>query len=76
MRDTRSSDRDHVAFTTRRCKTTTDQKSFLNRVARLWNIFPRGLTGRNISLTQFEYGLFNYYKLAVKNVYNVDDPRT
>ena len=62
------------SLTTKRCKTTTYQKSYLNRVTRLWNILPRDLTGKNISLTQF--ALFNYYKLAVKNIYDVHDPRT
>ena len=73
---TRSSDPEHLTFTTKQCKTTTYQRSYLNRTSRLWNILPRDLTGKNISLTQFKYGLFNYYKLAVKNVYDVDDPRT
>ena len=36
----------------------------------------RDLRGKNISLTQFKYGLFKYYKLAVKNVYGAKDPQT
>ena len=75
-RKTRSSDPDHLTFVTKRCKTTTYQKSYLNRVTGLWNILPRDLTGKKISLTQLKYGLFKYYKLAVKNVYDVEDPRT
>ena len=75
-RETRSSDTDHLAFSTNRCKTTTYQRSYLNRTTRLWNILPKELTGINISLTQFKSGLYKYYQLAVKNVFDVDDPRT
>ena len=42
----------------------------------LWNILPKELTGINISLTQFKSGLYKYYQLAVKNVFDVEDPRT
>ena len=75
-RETRSSDSDHLKFSTNRCKTTTYQRSYLNRTTRLWNILPKELTGINISLTQFKSGLYKYYQLAVKNVFDVDDPRT
>ena len=75
-RETRSSDIDHLKFSTNRCKTTTYQRSYLNRTTRLWNILPKELTGINISLTQFKSGLYKYYQLAVKNVFDVDDPRT
>ena len=74
IRKTRSSHPDHLTFTTKRCKTTTTKNSYFNRVTRFWNILPRDLTGKNISLT--DYLLFNYYKLAVKKNYDVDDPRT
>ena len=75
-RETRSSDTDHLTFSTNRCKTTTYQRSYLNRSTRLWNILPKELTGINISLTQFKSGLYKYYQLAVKNVFDVEDPRT
>ena len=75
-RETRSSDTDHLKFSTNRCKTTTYQRSYLNRTTRLWNILPEELTGINISITQFKSGLYKYYQLAVKNVFDVDDPRT
>ena len=45
-RATRSSDPDHLSFTTTRCKTSTYQKSYLNRCARLWNALPKELTGK------------------------------
>ena len=64
-RETRSSDTDHLTFSTNRWKTTTYQRSYLNRITRLWNILPKELTG-----------LYKYYQLAFKNVFEVDDPRT
>ena len=69
-RETRSLGPDHLTFTTKRCKTSTYQRSYLNRTTRLWNILPSDLTGKSISLTQFTYGLFSYHKQAVKNVYD------
>ena len=58
------------------CKTTTYQRSFLNRTKRLWNVLPKSLTSNNISLGQFKNGLSKYYKLALEDVFDVDDPRT
>ena len=75
-RETKSSDTDHLTFSTNRCKTTTYQGSYLNRTTRLWNILPNELTGINISQTQFKFGLYKYYQLAVKNVFDIDDQRT
>ena len=76
QRETRSSDPDHLSFTTTRCKTTTFQKSYLNRCTRMWNVLPKNLTGNNTSLSQLKNGLFMYYKVALQTVYDVDDPRT
>ena len=45
-RATRSSDPDHLSFTTTRCKTSTYQKSYLNRFSRIWNALPKALTGK------------------------------
>ena len=59
-----------------KCKTTTYQRSFLNRTKRLWNVLPKSLTGNNISLGQFKNRLSKYYKLALEDVFDVDDPRT
>ena len=75
-RATRSSDPDHLSFTTTRCKTSTYQKSYLNRCARIWNALPKELTGKNTSLAGFKYRIYQYYKLALETVYDVDDPRT
>ena len=77
-RETRSSSPDHLTFLTNQCQTKSYQRLFFNRSTRLWNILPKELTGKNISLTQFQSGLYKikYYSLAAKNVFNVDDPRT
>ena len=75
-RETRSSNPDHPAFLTNQSQTNSYQRSFLSRSTRLWNILPKELTGKNISLTQFKSGLYKYYPRAVNNVFNVDDPRT
>ena len=75
-RQTRSSDPNHLSFTTAQCKTTTYQWSFLNRTKRLWNVLPKNLTNINISLRQFKTELFKYYKLAARNVFDFDNPRT
>ena len=69
-RKTRSSDPDHLTFTTKRCKTTTYQKSYLNRVTRLWNILPRDLTGKNISLTKLAVKTFTMWRIRERgNLY-------
>ena len=75
-RVTRSSSLTHLSFITTRCKTTTYQKSYLSRSTRSWNSLPKELTGNNVSLNGFKYGLIEYYKLALRNVYDVNDPRT
>ena len=75
-RATRSSDPDHLSFTTTRCKTSTYQKSYLNRCARIWNALPKELTGKNTSLAGFKYRIYQYYKLALETAYDVDGPRT
>ena len=75
-RETRSSDPNHQTFTTKQCKTTTYQKSFLDRSTRVWNVLPKPLRSNNISLNPFRNGLFEYYRTAVANIYDAEDPRT
>ena len=75
-RETRSSDPNHQTFRTRQCKTTTYQKSFLNRSTRVWNVLPKALRSNNISLNPFRNRLFKYYRTAVANTYDAEDPRT
>ena len=75
-RETRSSDPSHSSFTTTQCKTTTYQRSFLNRTKRLWNTLPKHVTNNNNTFGEYKNSLFKYYKSAVKNIFDVDDPRT
>ena len=67
-RATRSSDPDHLSFTTTRCKTSTYQKSYLNRCARIWNALPKELTGKNTSLAVFKSRIYQHYKLPRNSV--------
>ncbi len=48
-RETRSSDPNHQTFTTKQCKTTTYQKSFLNRSTRVWNVLPKALKATTLA---------------------------
>ena len=73
---TRSSSPNNLSLVTTRCKTTTYQKSYLSRSTRLWNSLLKELTGNNFSLNKFKCGLIKYYKVALGNVYDVNDPRT
>jgi hypothetical protein len=75
-RATRSTDPNCLMFTTNKCKTTTYQKSFLTRSTRVWNILPKGLTDKNTTFNGFKSGLLKYYKSALRNVYDAEDPRT
>ena len=48
----------------------------LSRSTRSWNSLPKELTDNKVSLNGFKNGLIEYYKLALRNVYDVNDPRT
>ena len=39
-------------------------------------LLPKSLTNNSISLGQLKNGLFKYYKSALKDVFDVDNPRT
>ena len=76
-RETTSFDLNHLSFTTAaQCRTSTYQRSFLNRTKKIWNVLPKSLTNNNISLGQFKNGLCKYYKSALKDVFDVDNPKT
>ena len=74
-RTTRSTDTKCLTFTTRQCKTSTSQKSFVTRSTRVWNILPKKLTENNTTFSSFKNGLYEYYKAALSN-YDAEDPRT
>ena len=63
-RTTRSTDTKCLTFTTRQCKTSTSQKSFVTRSTRVWNILPKKLTEKNTTFSSFKNGLYEYYKSA------------
>ena len=74
-RTTRSTDTKCLTFTTRQCKTSTSQKSFVTRSTRVWNILPKKLTEKNTTFSSFKNGLYENYKSALSN-YDAEDPRT
>ena len=74
-RATRSTDADCLKFITPKCKTATYLKSFMSRCARVWNILPKEVTKKNISIGRFKCELYKYYKSAF-NTYDAENPRT
>ena len=77
-RVTRSSaDKSVMTFRPRQCnKTSTYQRSFFIRTPRTYNTLPDALREKDLSLTLFKSKLPQYYHDAVKNVYDINDPRT
>ena len=75
-RETRSCDLNHLSFTAAQCRTSTYQRSFLNRTKKIWNVLPKSFTNNKFSLGQFKNGLFKHYKSALKVVFDVDNPKT
>ena len=73
-RTTRSTNK-CLTFTTRQCKTSTSQKSFVSRSTRVWNILPKKLTEKNTTFSSFKNGLYEYYKSVLSN-YDAEDTRT
>ena len=74
---TRSSfDDDTIKLIAPFAKTVTFQSSIFIRACKTWNILPNGLRHRNTGLYAFKSGLKLYYKNALLNVYNCDDPHT
>ena len=75
QRATRSADPDCLKFTTPKCRTATFQRSFISRCARVWNVLPKELRTKNISLGRFKSDLYEYYKSALI-IYDAENPRT
>ena len=75
QRATRLANPNCLKFTTPKCRTTTFQRSFISRSARVWNVLPKELTSMNISLSRFKNDLYEYYKSAL-NIYDAENPRT
>ena len=74
---TRSETNDNrIKFLIPYAKTVTFQSSYFIRACKTWNILSDILRDRNIGFYAFKSGLKLYYKNALLNTYNCDDPRT
>ena len=67
-----SSNPGSVHYQVRFCKTTTFQRSCLNRSSRIWNT----LASCDGNLSTLRANLFQHYSRAVVYCYNPEDPRT
>lgn len=77
VRTTRSSpDPDTSTFNKKKCRTTTYQRSFIARTCRVWNTLPHHLRLKTVSLDTFKSQLSEYYKHALVNIYDPENPRT
>ena len=73
---TRSETNDNrIKFLIPYAKTVTFQSSYFIRACKTWNILNDNLRDRNIGFYAFKSGLKLYYKNALSNTYNCDDPR-
>ena len=77
-RNTRSSSNPgSVHYQVRLCKTTTFQRSYLNRSSHIWNTLAPSIEGFcDGNLSTFRANLFQYYSHALVYCYNPEDPRT
>lgn len=74
---TSSSNPGCVLYQVRLCKTTTFQRSYLNRSSRMWNILASSIERFcDGNLSTLRANLFQYYSHAVVYCYNPEDPRT
>ena len=75
-RTTRASATSSPIFVPKKCRTTTYQKSFFIRTARIWNLLTDRMDLANATLTSFKSLLYDYYSRAVRMNYDPDNPRT
>ena len=64
-RRTRSSNSNVNKYITKKCKTSSYQKSFLIRTSRIWNCLADELDLSSSTLASFKSVIFNYYKSAL-----------
>ena len=57
-------------------KTVTYQSSYFIRSRKTWNVLSSDLRNKDICLFFFKSGLKQYYKHALSNTFDMDDPRT
>ncbi len=77
-RCTRSTNTGIVKYDVPKCKTTTYQHSYTIRVTRIWNLLAKDIrtSTSSDSVSAFKSFLLTYYFTALKNTFNIDDPRT
>ena len=77
-RETRSSSNKNVPlFVPKKCKTSTYQRSFFIRTARIWNALADDIgLSVTISLSLFKAHLLSYYKQSLYKSYDPEDPRS
>jgi len=65
-----------TTYTTKRCRSLTDQHSFFIRASRIRNSLPTYIRDNSLSLASLKKKLFEYYTNALLNIYNADNPKT
>jgi len=75
-RRTRSTTTNIKKYIPKKCKSTTYQKSFLDRACRIWNCLVDELDFSLVTLTSFKSVLFNCYKTSLVTSFDCEDPRT
>ena len=72
---TRSSKSNIIKYELRKCRTSTYQKSYLQRTIRIWNTLADELNLSMDSLTTFKSVMLRYYFKSMEN-FDCDNPRT
>lgn len=65
-----------LLFRPRKCKSVTFQRSYFNRVTRVWNTLPEEIRQRHMTLSRFKNMLQKYYFKSVVTNFSADDVRT
>ena len=67
---------DIAGFKTSKCRSTTFQRSFINRTFRIWKLLPSELRDSKLSVPHFKNLLLKHYHSATSKTYNEDNPQT
>ena len=73
---TRNNTNNLIKFVIPYAKTVTYQSSYFIRSCKTWNVLSSDLRNRDIGLYSFKSRLKSYYKHALSNTFDVDNPRT
>ena len=71
----RSETNNYIRFVIPFAKTVTYQSSYFIRSCKTWNVLSSDLRNKDIGLFSFKSGLIHYYKHALFNTFDMDDPR-